>query len=145
MSQNSVRRTSSVDYVEDILFFLVCLSLGANKSWELGRAASTEYTKTEKQTLSFFFSKVFDRHTFNSRVLHQFVKTCRRQFGSPPAPESDWKDPVASKAKGVAAAAAEAAPHPRPHLIPINSAKSESLPDIHSHFRPPVTWTLTQK
>lgn len=145
MSKNSLRHNSSVDYFRDILFF-VCFSHSANKSWELRRAASTEYTKTEKQTLFFLLSKVFDMHTFKSRVLHQFVKTHRRQSGSPPAPASDWKDPVASKAEGLAAAAAEVAPPPpRLHLIAINSAKSESLPDIHSHFRPPVTWTLTQK
>lgn len=52
MSKNSLRHNSSVDYLRDILFF-VCFSLGANKSWELRRAASTEYTKTEKQTLFF--------------------------------------------------------------------------------------------
>lgn len=144
MSKNSLRHNSSVDYLRDILFF-VCFSLGANKSWELRRAASTEYTKTEKQTL-FFPPLQSVRHAYVqlARVLHQFVKTHRRQSGSPPAPASDWKDPVASKAEGLAAAEV-VPPPPRLHLIAINSAKSESLPDIHSHFRPPVTWTLTQK
>lgn len=36
-------------------------------------------------------------------------------------------------------------PPPRLDLITINSPNQNLCLDIHSHFRPPVMWTLTQK